>query len=348
MIKVAQCYTGGVGSEIIRRIGDDPRYELVAVLVHSDEKAGRDAGELVGASPNGITTTQSLDDVIAAAPEVAIWSGLLFDVPAMARLLEAGINVYTGIGGYWVGGEEGEAELRAACAAGGSSFAAGGNIPGLVSDVFPLFLSGYSWKVTQIRAWQRNHVATYPSAQQLQLGLGLGLPPGGNEYEEMVDQGWVMGIRQSGKLVAAGLGLEFTDCVLTKKETVTTPVDITLPTSGLQIAAGTVAGARWTLSCFSGEHEFLRVTNEQTAALGLGPGWREDHEDPAWRVEVDGDPPIVATFGWPGGVDPTTSNVHLNVSRAMNAVPRLAAAPPGCLTVLDYPAMTGMGMVPRR
>lgn len=344
MIRVAQCYTGGVGSEIIRRMPDDPRLELVSVLVHSDDKVGRDSGELVGAAPNGVVTTQSVDEVMAAAPDAAIWSGLLFDVESMCRLLAAGIDVYTGIGGYWVGGEEGEAELRAACAAGETSFAAGGNIPGLISDVFPLYLSGYSARIEQIRTWQRNHVATYPSAQQMQLGLGLGLPPGANEYADVVDQGWLMGIRQSGKLVAAGLGIEFTDCVLTGKEVVTTPADLLLATSGLEIKAGTVAGARWTLSCFSGDREFLRVTNEQTAALGLGPGWRADHVDPAWRVEVDGDPPIVATFGWPGGVDPTTSNVHLNVSRAMNAIPRLVAAPAGCLTVLDFPAMTGVGI----
>ena len=51
------------------------------------------------------------------------------------------------------------------------------------------------------------------------------------------------------------------------------------------------------LSAFSGHHEYLTVSNEQTAVLGLGPGWRENHDDPAWRVEIDAEPPIVCTMG---------------------------------------------------
>ena len=105
MIRVAQCYTGGVGSEIIRRLAGHPHMELVGVLVHSDDKAGRDSGELVGAAANGIVSTQKLDDIIALHPDAAIWSGLLFDTESMARLLAAGINVYTGIGAYWLPGE---------------------------------------------------------------------------------------------------------------------------------------------------------------------------------------------------------------------------------------------------
>ncbi len=42
-------------------------------------------------------------------------------------------------------------------------------------------------------------------------------------------------------------------------------------------------------------------------------------------------------MGWPAGVDPTMSNLHLNVARAMNTIPRLVDAPSGPVTVLDYP-----------
>ncbi|MBW1883105.1 MAG: hypothetical protein JRH16_21260 [Deltaproteobacteria bacterium] len=340
MIRVAQCYTGGVGSEIIRRLVGHPQMELVGVLVSRDDKAGRDSGELVGAAANGIVSTQNLDDIIALHPDAAIWSGLLYDTESMARLLVAGINVYTGIGAYWLPGEPEHDALAEACRAGNSSLAAGGNIPGLISDVLPVFLSGYTGRIRHIHAWQRNHVETYPSAMQLQLGLGLGLEPGANEYADIVDRGWVNGIRQSAKLVAAALDIEFTELVLSKKEHALAREDVVLPASGLEIAAGTVAAARWTLSAFSGSHEYLTVSNEQTAVLGLGPGWRENHDDPAWRVEIDGEPPIVCTMGWPGGVDPTTSNLHLNVARAMNTIPRLIDAPPGPVTVLDFPLVT--------
>jgi hypothetical protein len=313
---------------------------LVGVLVHSAAKAGRDSGELVGVERNGIITTQSLDEIIASKPDAAIWSGLVFDVNAHCQLLRAGINVYTGIGAFFVRGQPEEKALTEACREGNATLAAGGNIPGLISDVLPMFLSGYTSRIRQIRAWQRNHVVTYPSADQMRMGLGLGLPPGKNEYSRMVDDGWVRGIGQSGRLVAAALGIEFTRCILIQKDQAITPVEIVLEQSGLVIPAGTVAAARWMLSCFSEDHEYLRVSNEQTAALGLGPGWRENHETPAWTVEIDGDPPIVCSIGWPPGTeDPTRANLHLNVARAMNTIPRLMDAPARCCTVLDFPTV---------
>ncbi len=280
MIRVAQLYTGGVGSEIVRRLAGHPQLELVGVLVHSAEKTGRDSGELVGVAPNGITTTQDVDEIIALGPDAAIHSGMLWDHELIGRLLEAGINVYTGMGGYYLPGQPEYDALQAAGLKGNASFAAGGNIPGLISDVFPLFLSGYTGRIRHIRAWQRNHVETYPSAAQLEQGLGIGLPPGSNDAEEMVDGGWVW--------AAARVA----------------PHAVTLPTSGLHIAEGHVAALQWTFSGFAGDHEFLTITNEQSAMLGLGPGWRENHEEPPWRVEIDGEPPIVATFGR------TSANMH--------------------------------------
>jgi 4-hydroxy-tetrahydrodipicolinate reductase len=339
MIRVAQLYTGGVGSEIVRRLAAHPQLQLVGVLVHSAEKTGRDSGELVGAEPNGITTTQDVDEIIALRPDAAIYSGMLWDHELIARLLEAGINVYTGMGGYFLPGQPEYDALQSAGLKGNASFAAGGNIPGLISDVFPLFLSGYTGRIRHVRAWQRNHVETYPSAAQLEQGLGIGLPPGSNEAEEMVDGGWVWAMRQSANMIATAMGFECTDLLLSEKRVALAPHAVTLPTSGLHIAAGHVAALQWTFSGFAGDHEFLTITNEQSAMLGLGPGWRENHEEPPWRVEIDGSPPIVATFGWPDGVAPATANALLNTARAMNTIPRLVAAPPGCVSVLDFPAV---------
>jgi hypothetical protein len=62
---------------------------------------------------------------------------------------------------------------------------------------------------------------------------------------------------------------------------------------------------------------------------------------------LDGEPPIVATFGWPAGVEPGAANSLLNTARAMNIIPRLVAAPPGCVSVLDFPVVVaGDGLAP--
>ena len=272
MIRVAQLYTGGVGSEIVRRLDGHPLLELVAVLVHSEDKAGVDSGELVGAAPNGITTTLDIDEVIATQPDAAIYSGMLWDHEMIGRLLAAGINVYTGMGGYYLPGQPEYDALQAAGIAGGASLAAGGNIPGLISDVFPLFLSGYTANISHIRAWQRNHVETYPSAAQLEQGLGIGLPPGSTGNEEVVDGGWVWAMRQSANMIATALGFECTDLRLTDKQIALAPEDVVLPVSGLKIAQGTVAGREWTFSGFAGDHEFLTITNEQSARARARPG----------------------------------------------------------------------------
>jgi 4-hydroxy-tetrahydrodipicolinate reductase len=110
------------------------------------------------------------------------------------------------------------------------------------------------------------------------------------------------------------------------------------------IGAGQVAGIEWTWTATSGDREFLKVTNQQTAALGLGAGWRETHEEPPWRIEIDGEPSIVTTFGWPEGAPPGESTSLLNVSRAMNTIPRLVAAPAGAVSVLDFPAPAAAGL----
>ena len=75
-IRIAQAFTGPVGSEIVRRLSSHPAMELVGVLVHAAEKDGRDAGEVAGGAPNGIQTTRSLDAILALKPDGIIWSGL--------------------------------------------------------------------------------------------------------------------------------------------------------------------------------------------------------------------------------------------------------------------------------
>jgi hypothetical protein len=348
MIRLAQLFTGGVGSEIVRRCAGHPELDLVAVLVHSDDKAGKDAGALVGADANGIITTQSIDDVLAARPDAAIYSGMQWDVALFARLLRAGVNVYTGLGGYYLPGLPEFEPLDAAGRAGNASFTAGGNIPGLISDVFPLFLTGYTGRIRSIRAWQRNDVSTYESGAQIQ-SLGIAKTPGDDpEIAQLIDVGFGGAMRQSANMIADGLGIECTDLVLAEKRVALASDDIVLPGSGLVVRAGTVAGVEWTFVASAGDREFYTVSNEQTAALGLGPGWRESFEDPPWRVEIDGEPSIVSTFGWPQGAPPGKSTQLLNVSRAMNTIPRLVAARPGCVSVLDFPAVVaGDGLAPR-
>lgn len=337
MKRIVQCYSGGVGAEVARRLIAHPRMELAGMLVHSDDKAGRDIGEIVGAAPQGIAATQSLDAIIALRPDAAVWSAQGYHPQDIARLLASGINVYTGLGGYYLEGSPEQAMLEEACAAGGATFAAGGNIPGLISDALPIFLSGFTGNVRSIRATQRNHVAHYPSAAQLRDGLGLGRADGEDEASRALDAGWEWLMTMSARMVAAALRIPFTRLETTHRETALAPHSETLAGSGLHIEEGTVAGVRWTWTAYSEDRPFLVIVNEQTALYGLGHGWRTDDRDPAWTVELDASPPLVATLSWPEGESAAACNAHLNAARAVNVIEALIDAPPGCTSILELP-----------
>ncbi len=336
--RVAQCYTGAIGSQIIRRLSGHPQLELVGVLVQDPAKVGKDSGELAGGQANGVIATDRLEDILALAPDGAIWSGKTYDVEAYGKLLAAGINLYTGMGGYFIEGAPEEPELASAAETGGSSFCAGGNIPGLISDVLPLFLSGYSGRIRQLRARQRNHVASSHSLHQLSNLVGIGQLPGDNPLMERVNQGWTSVAAQGSKMLARAMGLQWQSAELVDVEYALAAQRSTLPASGLVLEPGTIAGVRWTMAARADDREFYRLTNELTAALALGEGWRQSTEEPAWQVEIDGDPALVCTLGWPAGADPHASNTALNAARALNMLPRVIEARSGLLTVLDFPA----------
>jgi 4-hydroxy-tetrahydrodipicolinate reductase len=243
------------------------------------------------------------------------------------------------MGGWFLPGEKEFDLLEEAAQAGGATLVAGGNIPGLISDVLPLFLSGYSSRVRMIRAWQSDYVPSYPSADQLALGLGFGVPAEESPELTAVDGQWAWGITQSAKIVAAGLGVPFDELRITDKQFGMSPEDMTLSPSGLHIAAGTPAGVRWTFTAFSDGRPFFELVNEQTARLALGPGWRATEDEPNWRVEIEGTPTIRCQLELPPGHDDDLDHVAaLNAARAVNFLPRIVAGPPGCRTVLDVPA----------
>ena len=62
-LRVFQFATGNVGSEMVGRIVEHPDLELVGLYCYSSDKVGRDAGEIVGLEPLGITATGDVAEV---------------------------------------------------------------------------------------------------------------------------------------------------------------------------------------------------------------------------------------------------------------------------------------------
>ena len=63
--RVIQFATGMLGTEAAIGIVGRPDLELVGTWVHSDEKVGRDVGELCGLGPVGVQATNDKDALLA-------------------------------------------------------------------------------------------------------------------------------------------------------------------------------------------------------------------------------------------------------------------------------------------
>ncbi|MCK5929248.1 MAG: dihydrodipicolinate reductase, partial [Nocardioides sp.] len=140
-IRLFQVATGNLGSEMIGRIQRHPDLELVGLHCYTPDKIGRDAGEIVGGDPIGVIATGTVEEIIAARPDVLTFHGVFPDEDLYVQVLEAGIDVVTTAD--WITGYHRDtnhphpsgrrvSELIAeACEAGGSTFYGTGMNPGL-------------------------------------------------------------------------------------------------------------------------------------------------------------------------------------------------------------------------
>ena len=131
--------TGGVGSIAVDAIRRRPDLDLVGVWVHSEDKVGKDAGELAGGEPMGVAATTDADALIVLRPDCVVYaaSGPERDagaVPDYVRLLEAGINVVSTTSTSLVyppayHSAEWRDQMEAAAKSGNASFYASGIFP---------------------------------------------------------------------------------------------------------------------------------------------------------------------------------------------------------------------------
>src|ERR1700744_4478821 len=94
-VRVFQVATGNVGAEMIKRLGNRTALDLVGLHFYSPEKIGRDAGDIVGLPAIGVRATGTIEEIIAAKPDVLTSHGIFPDEDLYVKVLEAGINIVT-------------------------------------------------------------------------------------------------------------------------------------------------------------------------------------------------------------------------------------------------------------
>src|SRR5262245_54446227 len=96
--RVIQWSTGNVGRAALRAIIRPPALELSGVWGSSDEKAGKDAGELCGLPPVGVTATNDAGALLAQDADCVCYTATADLRPAdavadMARIAASGKNI---------------------------------------------------------------------------------------------------------------------------------------------------------------------------------------------------------------------------------------------------------------
>ncbi|MFN8033644.1 MAG: diacylglycerol kinase [Mycobacterium sp.] len=352
-IRVAQIGTGNVGVHALSTLIENPDFELTAVWVSSESKAGKDAAELAGLSGStGVTATTDLDEVLATKPQCVVYNAmadnrLLEALEDYRRILAAGINV-VGSGPVFlqwpwqVIPDEMIQPLEDAAREGNSSIYVNGIDPGFANDLLPLALMGTCKSIEQVRCMEILDYATYDSATVMFDVMGFGKPldeipmllqPG------VLSIGWGSVVRQ----LAAGLGVELDGL---EELYVREPAPEDFEIAAGPIAKGTAAALRFEVIGLVDGAPAIVLEHVTRLRADLCPEWPQPAQEGGnYRIEITGEPSYALDLclGSANG-DHNHAGLVATATRIVNAIPAVIAAAPGICTTLDLPLITGKGL----
>ena len=185
-VPVAHIGTGATGAEALKGILRHPELKLVSLWVNSRDKIGRDAGELVGLPPVGISAVGSLHEALDAGPAVLSYCGHGIGreadvVKEAAIALRQGVDVATTSLLNMLYPPAGPAELRANSRRpprpARPVFCPPGWIPGVSSDLLPMALLSMSDAVEHVLIQEFGIYDHYDVEPIIRGVMGFGQPP---------------------------------------------------------------------------------------------------------------------------------------------------------------------------
>jgi hypothetical protein len=364
VFKVGVWGPGSMGVIALRGVIDHPELQLVDVVVHSDAKAGRDAGELCGIAPVGVVATQDPAALLAGDADAVVYAAganlrPLEAVEDMVSILRAGKNVVSCSVVPLVFPDAVDAAftdpLRQAAIDGGVSFFTTGIDSGFANDVLPLALTGVCRVIESVRVTEMFNYATYPDRSAVYEILGFGQQP---DYPAFAAQpgiftfGWGPVLHQ----LATGLGVTI-DNIEESNERIPATESFDTPTG--HIAAGTIAAMRSTLTGYVDGKATFVLDHVTRMRDDIAPDWPQPRisippkdlgygtasGQGLYRVEIEGSPSMRCEFEMAEDADHDLGARIAGSSRMVNAIPAVCAAPPGLLSALDLPLITGAGLV---
>ncbi|KAA9156215.1 dihydrodipicolinate reductase [Amycolatopsis acidicola] len=334
--RVVQWATGTIGTRALRAVIEHSALELAGVYVHSPEKAGRDAGELCGLGPTGVTATNDAGEVLALGADCVLYMPIACDLDEVCRILAAGTDIVTTRGEFHHPASMDPAarqRVEAACARGGTSIHSTGSSPGFITEAVPLVLTSIQRRLDSLVIHEYADLSRRDSPGLLFEVMGFGKPPGAFDERKLSHARTSFG--PSLRLVAEALGLPL-DEVRASGDVAVAKSDVDIAAGTLR--AGTVAAQQITASGIHKGRSLLGFRATWYCTTELEQDW--DLRATGWRVTVDGDAPLDVELRFPVPLENMAAvSPGYTANRAVNAVPYVCDAAPGIRTSLDLPQM---------
>jgi 2,4-diaminopentanoate dehydrogenase len=342
-VRVVQWATGSIGRVCLRHIIDDPNLELVGLKVHSQDKVGRDAGDLVRRPPTGVIATGRIEDVLALDADVVLHVPMNGESPDehvddLCRLLRSGKNVITTVGFTYPAGVDPvrAARLEQAAQDGQSTLFGTGINPGLVAERLAVTATSICTEVEHVLV-QEIYDCTPVASEAFIFGLtGFGR----SEHDFWTSSAGRA--RFFASLFGEVLGYLADALALTVEKvesnhaTSVTPVDLTVA-AGV-IPAGTVHAVRWQWSAVGAAGRALATIRMIWRAGPPPAGWEGDD---GWTVEIEGAPRVrmsLQVLDPIGRPEKSKAIQYAVAGPVVRAIGEVCAAPPGILVPPPFAA----------
>lgn len=354
VIRVVHVGTGNAGRIALSQLVEDPRFELVGLVVSDPSKVGQDAGALAGVDAvAGIAATDDLAAALETKPDCVVYCALsetrFFEaLEDIKTCLAAGANVVgtsptTFMYPWGLLPDSMIEPYEELCREHGTSLFISGVDPGWANDLLPFVVASTCQSIEQIRCYEIADYATYDGAPVMFDVMGFGRPVGEDLpmlfQSGMLVSAWGPSLRQ----MAAGFGLELDDITeWFEQEPAPEEFEVTVGT----IPKGGVAALHFGITGHVAGREVLVIEHATRLRPDLRPDWPQPaQEGGSYRVEITGEPSYVVD------VCPTSkrgdhnyASIALGAGRVVNAIPDVVAAPSGIRTVLDLPIPTAKGV----
>jgi 4-hydroxy-tetrahydrodipicolinate reductase len=348
--RVIQWATGTVGIHAVPAIAAHPDLELAGLWVHSDSKVGRDAGELCGVEPLGVTATNDVDELLSMGADCISYMAnsdlrpgeVVEDICRMLRTGHDVVNtsfvplLYPKAAGPGV-----LDRLQEACEEGSTTFYTSGIDPGFGNAGLTIHALAMCKEVRHVRMAEIVNYATWDNPFTMFEIMGFGKPETSSSIllaPGSTTLAWGPVI----ELVAAALDLEL-DEITEWHEVIRADRDFEIASG--TIPAGSISGMQFEIRGCVGDEPRIVIEHVTRLRDEDAPDWPQGQ---GYRIDITGEPNVHLELGLSSELgDHNHAGCLATAMHVINAIPAVVEADPGVATMLDLPVYSARHLFQR-